>query len=75
MGITAASTEPRSTRSNTSAERAQGTMVQPGTMRPAASWLKEPDSPWMATFMQESYLSEGEESKFFCSTKASRPPG
>ena len=75
MGMTAASTEPRSRRSNTSAERVQGTIVQPGTMRTAASWLKEPISPWMATFMQESYLSEAEESKFFSRTKASSPPG
>ena len=51
MGITAAATEPRSTRSKTSTERAHGTMSQPGTMRRAASWLNEPTSPWIAIFI------------------------
>jgi len=51
IGMTAAAALPRSTLSNTSSERAQGITVHCGSMRRAASWLKEPSSPWMATFM------------------------
>src|SRR5271165_5141461 len=51
IGITAACTEPCSTRSNTSADLAHGTTAARGSILPAASWLKEPSSPWMATFM------------------------
>jgi hypothetical protein len=35
----------RFTRSNTSSERAQGTICARGNMVSAASWLKEPSSP------------------------------
>src|ERR1700722_1360788 len=51
MGMTAAAAVPRATRSNTSAERAHGITVQPGSIFSAASWLKEPRSPWIATFI------------------------
>src|SRR5271157_230327 len=51
MGMTAACTEPFSTRSNTSADRAHGYTAARGCIFPAASWLNEPSSPWMATFM------------------------
>src|ERR1700730_14289580 len=48
IGMTAAATAPRCTRSKTSTERAQATISQPGTIRRAASWLNEPASPWIA---------------------------
>src|ERR1700730_11773670 len=51
MGITAAATDSRCKQSNTSAERVQGTTVQRGNICSAASWLKDPRSPWMATFI------------------------
>src|SRR5580698_376860 len=57
MGITAAATDPRWRRSNTSAERAHGTTVHRGSMRSAASWLKEPSSPWMATWMAADFIT------------------
>src|SRR5271154_1277639 len=57
MGMTEAAAEPLPTRSNTSAERAQGTTAQPGSICSAASWLKDPSSPWMATFMAEAFIT------------------
>ncbi len=41
-------TSPLSTSLKTSAETAQGTMVASGSIFNAASWLKEPSSPWIA---------------------------
>ena len=41
-------TSPLSTSRKTSAEKAQGRMVASGSMFNAASWLKEPSSPWIA---------------------------
>jgi len=38
--------------------RGTGTMVAPGTSLRAASWLKEPGSPWIAIFMRLLSLSE-----------------
>ena len=58
IGITAAPTAPCSTRSKTSAERAHGTTDARGNILPAASWLKEPSSPWMATFMDGQSIAE-----------------
>src|SRR5581483_3152885 len=52
-GITAQ--VPRATRSNTSAERAHGTIEQPGSIRNAAWWLNDPSSPWIATFIGGNY--------------------
>jgi hypothetical protein len=51
IGMTAAWAEPFSTRSNTSAERAQGMTWQRGSICSAASWLKDPRSPWMAALV------------------------
>ena len=51
MGMTAALAEPFSTRSNTSAERAQEITWQRGSICSAASWLKDPRSPWMAALI------------------------
>src|SRR5713226_7838326 len=65
MGMTAAATDPRCRRWNTSAERAQGTTVQRGSMRSAASWLKEPSSPWMASFITGKVAGEGRGSQMF----------
>src|SRR5436305_5716429 len=66
MGMTAPSTEPRSTRSNTSADRAHGTTVHRGSIRSAASWLKEPNSPWIATFICKArYLVRRSQGKSF----------
>src|SRR5438270_10204744 len=66
MGMTAPSTEPRSTRSNTSADRAHGTTVHRGSIRSAASWLKEPNSPWIATFICKArYLERRSQGKSF----------
>src|SRR5882672_758759 len=65
MGMTATVTSPACRWSNTSAERAQGNSVQPGTMRREASWLKEPGSPWMATLIRERYPEDGAKQMFF----------
>src|SRR5205823_1089725 len=66
IGMTAPSTEPRSTRSNTSADRAHGTTVHRGSIRSAASWLKEPNSPWIATFICKArYLERRSQGKSF----------
>src|SRR5690348_4774402 len=66
MGMTAPSTEPRSTRSKTSADRAHGTTVHRGSIRSAASWLKEPNSPWIATFICKArYLERRSQGKSF----------
>src|SRR5256885_11691397 len=66
MGMTAPSTEPRSTRSNTSADRAHGTTVHRGSIRSAASWLEEPNSPWIATFICKArYLLRRSQGKSF----------
>src|SRR5581483_12236399 len=51
MGITAAATAPDFAFANTSAEDTHGTTVARGSIRRAASWLKEPSSPWMATLI------------------------
>ena len=65
MGMAAASALPEARVAKTSAERGQGTMVAPGTSLRAASWLKEPGSPWIAIFMRLLSLSE-----MGCSTAA-----
>ena len=60
IGITAALAEACSTRSKTSAERAHGTTVARGSILPAASWLKEPSSPWMAIFMDGQRIADAQ---------------
>src|SRR5712691_1843589 len=57
IGITAAPTDPPARRSNTSADRAHGTTVHRGSIRSAASWLNDPSSPWIATFISFSLHS------------------
>src|SRR2546430_243483 len=49
--IPAAPADPSSIRSNTSTARAHGTTVHRGSIRSAASWLNDPNSPWIATFI------------------------
>ena len=51
MGMTAASTRPSESEAKASTESAQCMISALGTILPAASWLKEPGSPWMATFI------------------------
>src|SRR5487761_1632629 len=48
-GITAASTSEQSSSRKTSLAVLQGATVACGTSVKAASWLKEPSSPWIAT--------------------------
>ena len=45
IGITAAPTAPRSTRSKTSADREQGTTDASFNILPVASWLNDPSFP------------------------------
>src|SRR5260370_32566304 len=56
--MTAPSTVPRFTRSKTPSERAHGTTFARGNIASAASWLKEPSSPWIAIFMNPFPLHE-----------------
>jgi len=53
IGITAAATALDRTFPNTSADDTQGTTVARRSIRCAASWLKEPSSPWIATLIAE----------------------
>src|SRR4029077_6032844 len=73
IGTTAPSTVPRLTRSKTSSERAHGTTFALGNIASAASWLKEPSSPWIAIFMKPFPLHSGNRNRPACTSSDRRP--